>query len=387
MAFTGVATYDDAAVLDADVSELLLLLSPRETPLLSRLPAAMRPAINIKHDWIEQALGPDRIIASTAINSATAATGVTIGFADGTSGGPGNLLQVGMLLEVESTSGDSEIVQISSIAGANSILLTRNVGVVARGVNSLVAGGTLFVIGTAELEGGDTDGDVSRTRTTRSNYTQIFKKPIKLSGSRQSVIGLPNITNELDHQTMLRTIELMRDLEKAVIRSVAVGSIGADDVYRSMNGLRAQITAINSTVVAASFTADPLLYLNNLMQAAWTAGSRDLDILLCGSQWGKDISATNTSKLSVAQSERDVVRQVETIQTDFGMVEKIISPWMPPSAMLGVASRRIMVPNLTGRNFHVEELGKTGDSVKRQVIGEYTVEVHHPETMFAARIT
>jgi hypothetical protein len=387
MAFSGVATYDDFAVLDADISEILLLLSPRETPFLSRLPAAAQPAINVKHDWIQQSLGPDRIVASSAVNSATAATGITIGFNDGTSGGPGNLLQVGMLLELESSVGDSEIMQISSIAGANSILVNRNVGVVARGVNSLTAGGTIFVIGTAELEGDDTDGDVSRPRTTSSNYTQIFKKPVKMSGSRQSVIGLPNITNEMDHQVMLRTIELMRDLEKAVIRSVAVGSIGADDVYRSMNGVRAQITAINSTVVAASFAADPLLYLNNLMQSAWNAGARDLNVLLCGSQWGKDISATNTSKLAIGQSERDVVRQIETISTDFGVMEKIISPWMPPSAMLGVATGRIFVPNLRGRNFHTEELGKTGDSTKKQIIGEYTCEVHHSELMFAARIT
>lgn len=388
MPFTGVATYDDFAVLDADISEILLLVSPRETPLLSRLPAAGRPAINVKHDWVEQALGPDRIVASSAINSATAATGVTVGFNDGTSGGPGNLLSVGMLLEIEAPAGsNTEIAQISSIAGANSILLTRNVGVTARGISSLAVGGTLFVIGTAELEGGDTDGDVSRTRTTRSNYTQIFKKPIKLSGSRQGVVTAPNVGSEVDHQTMLRTIELVRDLEKAVIRSVAVSTIGADDVYRSMNGLRAHITAINSATVGSSFTADPLLYLNGLMQSAWTAGARDLDILLCGSTWGKDISATNTSKLAIGQSERDVVRQIETIMTDFGVMEKIISPWMPASSMLGLASRRIFVPNLSGRNFHTEELGKTGDSIKRQVIGEYTLEVHQPGLMFAGYAT
>lgn len=384
MAFNGLAVYDDFAVIDPDVSELLLLLSPRETPLLNRLPQAARAATNVLHSWVEQALGPDRIIASTAIDSATAATGVLVAFADGTSGGPGNLLSMGMLLEVEATSGNTEIAQIASIAGPTSILLTRNVGVTARGVSSLVPGGTLFVIGTAEYEGSDTDGDVSRPRTTRENFTQIFKKPIKLSGSRQAVLTTPNVGNERDHQVMLRSMELLRDLEKSVIRSVAVDSIGADDVYRTMNGLRAQITAINSTLVASSFTADPLLYVNNLMSAAWLAGARDLDILLVGSTWGKDISATNTSKLSIGQSEKDVVRMIETIQTDFGMVDKIISPWMPPSAMLGLASRRITVPPLQGRNFHVEELGKVGDSVKAHVIGEYTVEVHQPALMFAA---
>jgi hypothetical protein len=152
-----------------------------------------------------------------------------------------------------------------------------------------------------------------------------------------------------------------------------------------MNGLRAFITQINSIIVASSFTADPLLYVNNVMQQAWGAGARDLDILLCGSQWGKDISATNASKLMVAQGDQKIERYVETITTDFGTMEKIVSPWMPASAMLGLSSRRIFVPNLTGRNFHSEELGKTGDSVKKQILGEYTLEIHHPEMMFQAR--
>ena len=382
MAFTGIATYDDFSVLDPDISEILLLVAPRETPLLNRLPAAGRPAISVKHTWVEQTIGPDRIVASTAVNSATAATGVTVGFADGTAGGPGLQLSVGMLLEMESTSGTSEVCQIASIAGASSILLTRNVGVVARGVNSLVAGGTFFVIGTTELEGDDTDGDVSRPRVPKANYTQIFKKPIKLSGTRQAVLTAPNVGSEIDHQTMLRTIELLRDLEKAVIRSQAISTIGDDATYRSMDGLRAWLTAINSTTVASSFTADPLLYVNGSMQAAWNAGARDLDILLAGSAWGKDISATNASRLLVQQGDRTIQREVETITTDFGTLEKIISPWMPASAMMGLSSRRIFVPNLQGRNFHSEDLGKTGDSMKRQIIGEYTLEIHHPEQMF-----
>jgi len=381
--FTGLATYDDFASIDVDISEILLLVSQREVPLLDALPAPDLPATSVKHTWHEQALGPDRLTNSTAINSATANTGVQI------DAGLAAYMQVGMLLELEppesGTVGFNEITQIVSIPGPNSLLLQRGINGSAN-INSIAAGKTLFVISTAELEGDDTDGDVSRPRTQRNNYTQIFKKPIKLSGTRQAVLTRPNVGSEMDNQKALRTIELIRDLEKAVIRGYAVSTIGDDTNRRTMDGLRTVITAINSQVAGNSFTADPMLYVNNLMQQCWNAGARDIDLLLCGAQWGKDISGANTSKLLVGQSDESIQRYADTIVTDFGAVRKVVSPWMPNSAMMLLSTRRIFVKPVTSRNFHEEALAKVGDSDKAQIIGEYTMEYHHPEQMAQARI-
>jgi hypothetical protein len=36
---------------------------------------------------------------------------------------------------------------------------------------------------------------------------------------------------------------------------------------------------------------------------------------------------------------------------------------------------------LQGRSFSYIEMGKTGDNVKGMVVGEYTVEAHHPSAM------
>lgn len=378
--FTGLSTSDDFAVIDLDISEILLLVAPFQTPFLDLLPQAPRAATSPKHTWFEQNIGPDRLIVSTAINSATAATGVQVN-------GLASLLAVGMMLEMESSVGDGELMTVSSIPGPNSLLLNRNVGVVARGVNSLVVGGTLFVIASAEMEGDDTDGDVSRARTQFDNYTQIFKKPIRISGTRQAVLTAPNVGSEIDNQETLRTIELLRDLEKAVIRSVAISTIANETTVRTMNGVRALVTSINSAIANTSFTADPLLYTNALMQQAWNAGARDLDLLLVGSEWGAAISNTNASKLQVEQDDRNVTRMVERITTDFGSLRKVVSPWMPPKAIMGLATGRMFVPNLQGRNFAREDLAKTGDNWRRQIIGEYTFELHHQEQMFQGRST
>lgn len=371
------ATYDNFAVIGEDVSPTMLLIAPRETPFLDLLSDPDEPATNIYHQWREEFLGPDKLVASTAVNSATAATGIQIN-------GFGNQLQVGMLLEIDGGSaGTNEVAQISSIPGANSILVTRNFG--SRGVSSLAAGGNIFVISTAELEGSETSGDVTRPRTGRGNYTQIFKKPVTVTGSDRAVITNPDVGDEFDHQATLRAVELLRDLEKAVFRSVASGaSIGGATNYRTMDGLRQYLTAINSTIAATSFSANPLDYTNDLLQQAYNAGARDLNVLVCGGTWKRVLSGTNAAKLNISQSERGIVRKLDYLETDFGLVQLLLTPWLGDNHMMGVNTDRIKVTPLRGRSFAKEALAKTGDSTKGHVIGEYTLEVHHPDKMFQA---
>ena len=371
------ATYDNYSIIGEDISETMLLLAARETPFLDLLEDPEEPVTNIYHQWREEYLGPDRIVNSTALNSATANSGLQIN-------GFGNQLQVGMLLEVESGSPQTnEVAQIVSIPGPNSVLLSRNFG--ARGVSSLAPGGNLFVISTAELEGSETSGDVTRPRASRGNFTQIFKKPVTISGTDRAVITAPDIGDEFDHQATLRAVELLRDLEKAVFRSVQSGSsIGSATAYRTFDGLRQWLTTINSTIVAASFSANPLDYTNDLLQQAWTGGARDLNVLVCGAGWKRVLSGTNAAKLQIPQQDRGIIRKLDYLETDFGLVQMVLTPWLGDNHMMGVSTRRIKVNNLRGRSFFKEDLAKTGDSWKGHVLGEYTLEVHHPHLMFQA---
>ncbi len=376
MPFSGRATYDDFSNIGQDISDIMLIISARETPFLDVLPTPARPATSTKHLWREAALGPDHIIASTAVNSAIADTGIQVN-------GVGGYLQVGMQLELETSSGNQEVVSIKSIAGPNSILVARNFG--TTGINSLAAGGQLFVIATSELEGDDLAGDVSRPRTERENYTQIFKKPITVSGTERSVQLLPDTGDEFDYQTTLRAIELARDLEKALLRGVSVNTTGSGSLRRSMGGLRSYLTAINSTVVATSFATAPVDYVNDGLQQAWNAGARDLDVLVVGAQWKRDISASNASRYFIEQTDNKAVRRIDMIATDFGELRVILTPWLPDRHMMGVATRRIFPVPLRGRSFRREDLAKTGDASKAHIVGEYTVEIHHPQAMFQMR--
>lgn len=62
MPFTGKATFSagaDLPELMEDVSDIVSIVSPWETPLLAHLGDAKRPALSTIHEWIEDELLPN----------------------------------------------------------------------------------------------------------------------------------------------------------------------------------------------------------------------------------------------------------------------------------------------------------------------------------------
>ncbi|MHC4147132.1 MAG: SU10 major capsid protein, partial [Planctomycetota bacterium] len=70
MAFTGKATYSAGTTLPElaeDVSDLIGIISPYETPLLNALGDPMRETTSTHHEWLEDELLPNK----DAINDST----------------------------------------------------------------------------------------------------------------------------------------------------------------------------------------------------------------------------------------------------------------------------------------------------------------------------
>jgi hypothetical protein len=80
MAFTGMSTnkYFTPNLVGEDVSEVIRTLAPYEAPFLDWLGDPDGFATNTKHEFIEDFMRPRTIINSTAIASATAATGFQV---------------------------------------------------------------------------------------------------------------------------------------------------------------------------------------------------------------------------------------------------------------------------------------------------------------------
>lgn len=375
MAFTGLSTNDlfTASLVQEDVSRLVATLSPKETPFLNWLGDSSVFAVSTKHEWVQDYMLPNFITASTAINSATAATGIQIN-------GLGEALTVGTILENET---QTEVMQVSSIVGANSIVVTRAYG--GGAVGSLAAGGQLYVREMAGLEGADHDGRHTRRLGDRkANTLGLFEMPVAASGTELAINVYGN--DSYDQAVAKGVVDMMHQLEKAVVRGVlnSTNSLGSASQTRTMQGLRNWLTTINSTVTASSFSANPHLYIGNVWQSIYDqGGSPDTEnwAIVAGPTFFRDISNLNDTKVEDSNQSELFKRVIRTYTGPLGTATVILSRVLSGTELLLVPRERVKVVPLQGRSFSYDEMGKTGDNKKGLLTGEYTIEVHHPNAM------
>ena len=371
MVFTGRAVYDSGVFngIAEDVSDIIGMISPDETPLLDVLGDAPRPAQNVYHEWLEDELSPNTIVSSSLVLPAGTALGVHVA-----GGAIAGYIQTGALLKNKRT---GEYMQVAG-TNTNSITVTRAFG--GTSAATILAGDEVFVISDAALEGADVSVDTSRPRTRQNNYTQIFKKDVIVSGTVQAVNMLGNISDEFDYQRSKKVREAIRDLEKATIQGKLSGnSLGSSSAYRTMRGIWDFITT-NSTSTA---TLSPDV-LDTVIQGAWDQGATDLDVIVCDASWKRVIDAFNETRVEVTQESEFYKRRISLYEGTFGTHRVVLSRWMPATSLMVLSSERCHVVPLQGRSFTFEQVSRTGDSEKGMVLGEYTTEVMNEEGLAKA---
>ncbi|USN99751.1 MAG: DUF5309 family protein [Phycisphaeraceae bacterium] len=368
MAFTGKATYGAGSSLPElveDVSDIIGIVSPHETPLLDHLGDAKRPAMSTVHEWIEDAL-----IANTdSIDDATVTGGdTTFDVADVTPFQVGDLIRPG-------TSG--EVMLVTSIS-TSTLTVTRGYGGTTQA--TLADGMTLTILGNAALEGAEAPAARFTSRVRRQNYTQIFTASIDVSGSMQAA-AQHGIVDEVDYQKQERMRELLRDLENTVINGVAPSSTqeGSGTVRRTMNGIIHSISTnqfqpgVGGLPSGDSGALDEAL-LNAAMRAVWEQSSGTIDTIVCGGKQKRKINSFATGSRAYLPEDTRYSDMLSVYESDFGVARVILSRWVPADTVLFLDSSRVGVLPLQGRSFHYKPLAATGDSVSGQVIGEYTLE-------------
>lgn len=373
MVFTGRAVYD-TGVFDGiaeDVSDIIGMISPFETPLLDVLGDSPYSANNVLHEWLEESLNPDTIVASSTLINSTNATAIGV-HVSGSS--IGRYMQVGAVLKNTRT---GEYLQITATS-TNTITVDRAFG--GSSIATIAAGDSLFMIGPSALEGADVNADISRPRARQSNYCQIFKKDIIVSGTNQATVQLGNVADEYAHQKEMRIRESIRDLEKTVIQGKLSGNtLGSSSAYRTMRGLWDSLTTNSTSLGSLTPT-----HLNSLIAGPWQQGAGDLDIIIASANWKGIIDSWNTNRQRVMNSDVRYQDLVTTFESTFGTLRVILGRWMPASSLMVISSERVKVMPLRGRSFQHKAVAPTGDAEKGMVIGEYTLEVKNQEGMAKA---
>jgi hypothetical protein len=380
MAFSGLSTNKDFTVNLAaeDISPIIATLAPYEAPFLDWLGDADVFATSTKHEYVMDYLRPRYIINSGAIGSDSANTAFRVN-------GLGEALTVGTILENESAA--PELMQVVSIVGANSIVVSRNYDGAATG--SLAAGGSIYVRWPAAEEGHEHAGLHTARRGSRTaNTVGYFNIEIAASGTQDATTVYGNDKYEQARAKIFTEVPGL--LESEVIRGAlnATNSLGTATATRTMKGIRAQLTAINSTITASSFSANPHLYVGNVWEQVFQAGASTTETwgIIAGRTFFRDISNMNDTKVQDTNEREKFKRVIRRYEGPFGEATVFLSRALPATELLLVPRERLKVVPLQGRSFFYEEMGKSGDNRKGMVVGEYTVEVHHPDAMARLRV-
>ncbi|RMH11873.1 MAG: hypothetical protein D6695_08115 [Planctomycetota bacterium] len=375
MAFTGKATYDGGVGLDElleDVSDVIGIVSPYETPFLDHIGDAKRPATSTIHEWVEDALLPNIGQINQTVFSPDPQTETDIIVDDA------SVFQAGDLVR---PAGSNEVIFVQSVdTQMSTINVVRSYG--GTTAATLTDNMVLHILGNAALEGADAPAARFTTRTRRQNYTQIFTASVEVSGSMQAARAA-GVDDELDYQKQERMRELLRDLENCVINGIAPDSTqqGSSTVRRSMNGVLYSILTNRfvpgtGAIPPGDGAGDELneAVLNAALKEIWENSSGSVDTILVGGAQKRKLNSFVTGSRAYLPEDTAYRNMISVYESDFGVCRVVMSRWVPADKVLLLDSSRIQVMPLQGRSFHFKPLAATGDAVSGQVIGEYTLE-------------
>jgi hypothetical protein len=373
MPFTGKATYSAGATLPEiveDVSDIIGIVSPFETPLLDHLGDAQRSAISTIHEWLEDTLLPNSdVVDDQTLTNPTTLTVFTVEH--------GDRFQVGDQIMLK---GKPEVMLVTGVAG-NDLTVVRNYG---GSTNTSVADNDIIqIIGNAALEGDDAPTARFTSRVRKQNYTQIFTSSVEISGSQLATQSI-GLADELDFQKQERLRELLRDLENSVINGYAPTSSqqGSSTVRRTMRGAMASVATNifqpnSGSIPPGDGGGQNQLneaVLNAALRAVWEQSSGRIDTIVCNGFQKRRINSFISTNQRFSESTSKFKTLVDVYESDFGVCRVIMSRWMQPDKVLMLDSSRVSVVPLSGRSFHYKPLAASGDSENGQVIGEYTLE-------------
>jgi hypothetical protein len=369
MAFTGKATYSAGATLPElaeDVSDLIGIVSPYETPLLDVLGDPLRSATSTHHEWLEDSLLPNKdAIDDASISDPLTDTDIDVA--------NGDRFQAGDQIQIE---GSLELMLVTAVS-SDTLTVTR--GYAGTTAEDIVDGQVVNILGNAALEGADKPGARFTNRSRLGNYMQILTAAVEVSGTDIAASQL-GLSDELDVQKQERLRELVRDLESTIINggNPASNPEGNATVRRTMKGIVQHLSTNVFDTGDGGFPAGADLdeeKINYVLRKIWENSNGNVDLIVVGGFQKRKINGFLSGSRSYDSAETTYRDMVSFYESDFGVCRIVTSRWMPQDAALMLDSSRVSVLPLAGRSFHFKPLASSGDYECGELIGEYTLEL------------
>ena len=239
-------------------------------------------------------------------------------------------------------------------------------------------------------EGADANYAAATPTTRHGNYCQIGQKSVSVSDTLD-VTDKAGRDREVAYQKSLKGMELRKDIEKSLVSDRARS--GTDPRYAGTFSswiTNASIsTAGTTSALPAGTGADiptfagndralTLALIDEAMIAAYNDGGQPDMLVLSPSN---KVNFSDLSSGSVATNqinytaprEAAIVGSVSLYLSDFGELSVVIDRAMANDRAFLIDSDHYSIGSLTGRNFKVNTIGKTGDSTQFQIVNEWTM--------------
>ena len=339
-----ISTYDQSTPILEDLSSAVRFGAAYDAPLYAFLDR--RPATDKEHAWVEDA---PNARATTMNNTTTMSAGATtVTVTDGSLFAQGDVIVAG-----------SEYLRVSSV-NANALTVSRGFGGTSAASHSAATPVTILTNAQPENAGPEA---LATAKAGKSNVTQIFIRPVDVSRTMQRV---RNVTgNELDYQVMKSALEVALDIERALLRGRL--DAGSDTGARAMRGLDAFLT---SEAVNKGGTLS-LKQFNEFLRGIWDNGGNP-DVLLCDGLFLSVIHEWNVGQLSVTPSDRIGGVRVTQWVSPFGVFTILPDRQVATGTCYALTSSSLALAVLD--DVHYQELARTSDGVRGQVVAEVTLE-------------
>lgn len=361
-----VTTYSETSALIRVISDYIFNIDPMDTPVVAKLGLdsanskfrlnVMRGAGNTKIELIEDT---NRPLSTTASHGTTiTTTTLTIGVTDASLFNPGDVILI-----------DLEYMVVAD-GGVN--ITTNKVTVDSRTYGGTRAthatGATITFVGMARVEGDDADYVGLTSLAYPYNYTSIFQQGVKVTGSEDVIGQYGKPAGEMEYQVNKVIPEQTRLIERMFFHGQR--RIGTASQARSFGNIGTYVTS-NSSSITTTITK---LSIDTVAKAIYDDGGvPDVFIVPTGAAQNLHTLLDTSSFINLTQENTIFgMRPLVQVNTQFfSNLSMLVSRHCPAKKAFMLDSGKVGF--YTYRPFGEYEVSRSGDSKKREVIGEFSL--------------
>lgn len=247
----------------------------------------------------------------------------------------------------------------------------------------------------AAVEGANFSDGTPTASSRLSNWAQIIRKDIKVTGSQVDAFRHAGVSDEFANQKSLKMLELVRDEEMSLLH--ATGNSGTSAAARVMKGIMSSITTrVDTGTATNNSTVLTETRFNNQLQNVYANSGGRPDLVVVDPFNKRQISAFTGGTGSARQIDQETKTLYNTIDkynSDFGD-EKIIPHYMlgaaAPSGAQTNSGTVLLLDSKHWRKAFARplqeiEIGAVGDSYVTAILEELTLEALAEQ--FSAKMT